>query len=162
MRGYLNTILLLSIIIGIISSFISDINNGTKKYVNYLMGLIMVITILMPFRNIATGILNIKEYINDFLTSIKTEQIIDESNSVIINSSKENISNGLKNALISKFGFSEKDIYVIIDTDETEISAIKLIGVNIILTNNASWANVDEVQRYMENLVGVRVSVTRK
>ena len=162
MKRYLYTILLLSLIIGIISSFISDTSNGTKKYINYLMGLIMVITILMPFKNMAAGILNLKEYINDFFTNIKTEQIIDESNSVIINSSKENISNGLKKALISKFGFSEKDIYVSIDTDETEISAIKLTGVNIIMTNNASWSNVDEVQKYMENLVGVRVSVTRK
>ena len=162
MKRYLYTILLLSLIIGIISSFISDTNNGTKKYINYLMGLIMVITILMPFKNMAAGILNLNEYINDFFTNIKTEQIIDESNSVIINSSKENISNGLKKALISKFGFSEKDIYVSIDTDETEISAIKLTGVNIIMTNNASWSNVDEVQKYMENLVGVRISVTRK
>lgn len=162
MNVYLKAILILSVISGVVSSFISDMSSSMKKYVNYLIGLIMVIVIILPFKNVADNLLNIKDYIKEFTSSIKTEQIIDESNSVIINSSEENICKGIKNAVISKFGFEDNDVFVSITMDKSEISAIKITAVNIILTNHASWSNVDEVKSYMENLVGVKVNVTRK
>lgn len=162
MKSYIYTILALAIVCGIISSLLSDTNQGTKKYVNFLMGLVMVITIMMPFKNLTYGISNIKNTINGFFDNIKIQQIIDNSNTVIINSSKENICKGIKNSLLSKYGFNENEVEISLEIDASEISAIKITGVNIILSGKAAWSDVNEVSKYMENLVGVNVNVTRK
>jgi hypothetical protein len=162
MKSYIYTILALAVVCGIISSLLSDTNQGTKKYVNFLMGLVMVITIMMPFKNLTYGISNIKNAVNGFFDNIKIQQIIDNSNTVIINSSKENICKGIKNSLLSKYGFNENEVEISLEIDTSEISAIKITGVNIILSGKAAWSDVNEVRKYMENLVGVNVNVTRK
>jgi hypothetical protein len=162
MKSYIYTILALAVVCGIISSLLSDTNQGTKKYVNFLMGLVMVITIMMPFKNLTYGITNIKNTVNGFFDNIKTQQIIDNSNTVIINSSKENICKGIKNSLLSKYGFNENEVEISLEIDTSEISAIKITGVNIILSGKAAWSDINEVSKYMENLVGVNVNVTRK
>ena len=162
MKSYIYTILVLAVVCGIISSLLSDTNQGTKKYVNFLMGLVMVITIMMPFKNLTYGISNIKNTVNDFFDNIKIQQIIDNSNTVIINSSKENICKGIKNSLLSKYGFNENEVEISLEIDTREISAIKITGVNIILSGKAAWSDINEVSKYMENLVGVNVNVTRK
>lgn len=162
MKSYIYTILALAVVCGIISSLLSDTNQGTKKYVNFLMGLVMVITIMMPFKNLTYGISNIKNAVNGFFDNIKTQQIIDNSNTVIINSSKENICKGIKNSLLSKYGFNENEVEISLEIDTSEISAIKITGVNIILSGKAAWSDINEVSKYMENLVGVNVNVTRK
>lgn len=162
MKSYIYTILALAVVCGIISSLLSDTNQGTKKYVNFLMGLVMIITIMMPFKNLTYGISNIKNAVNGFFDNIKIQQIIDNSNTVIINSSKENICKGIKNSLLSKYGFNENEVEISLEIDTSEISAIKITGVNIILSGKAAWSDVNEVSKYMENLVGVNVNVTRK
>jgi hypothetical protein len=162
MTGYLRSIVILSIISGTIKAFFTDTGSNTKKYVNFLIGLIMVAVIISPLKDLRTKLNYAKDYINDFTNGIFTNEVIDKSNYIIIKSSKEKICEGIKEAVISKYNFDTRDIYVDIVMDTTEISAIKITGVNIILTNHASWSNVDEVKKYTENLVGVTVNVTRK
>lgn len=162
MKGYIYTVLALAIICGIISSIISEANQGTKKYVNFLMGIIMVITIMLPFKNLTYGISNIKDTVNNFFTNLDTQHLIDKSNTVIINSSKENICKGIKNSILSKYGFDENEVKVSLEIDKSEISAIKITAVYIALSGKAAWSDVNDVSKYMENLVGVRVYVTRK
>ena len=162
MTGYLRSVVILSIISGIIKAFFNDSSSNTKKYVNFLIGLIMVAVIISPLKDLRAKLNYAKDYINDFTNGIFTNDAIDKSNYIIIKSSKEKICEGIKEAVISKYNFDTRDIYVDIVMDTSEISAIKITGVNIILTNRASWSNVDEVKKYTENLVGVRVNVTRK
>ena len=162
MSGYLRSIIILAVISGIIKAFFTDASTNTKKYINFLTGLVMVAIIISPLKDLRVKINNAKEYISDFSNGIFASDAIDKSNYIIIKSSKEKICEGIKEAVISKYGFDKRDIYVDIMMDTTEISAIKITGVNIILTNRASWSNVDEVKKYTENLVGVKVNVTRK
>ena len=162
MTGYLRSIVILAIISGIIKAFFTDSSSNTKKYINFLIGLIMVAVIISPLRDLRAKLNYAKDYITDFSNGIFANDVIDKSNYIIIKSSKEKICEGIKEAVISKYNFDTRDIYVDIVMDTTEISAIKITGVNIILTNRASWSNVDEVKKYTENLVGVRVNVTRK
>ena len=162
MSGYLRSIIILAVISGIIKAFFTDASTNTKKYINFLTGLVMVVIIISPLKDLRVKINNAKEYISDFSNGIFASDAIDKSNYIIIKSSKEKICEGIKEAVISKYGFDKRDIYVDIIMDTTEISAIKITGVNIILTNRASWSNVDEVKKYTENLVGVKVNVTRK
>lgn len=162
MNGYLKAIVILAVISGIIKAFLSEHSTGTKKYVNYLIGLVMVTVIILPFKDFTYKVSSIKEQFSGFIDSFDFENAINDSNSVIVNTTKEKVCKGLKDALISKFGFDERDIFIDVIIDDTEISAIKITGVNIILTNKASWSNVDSVKAYMENLIGVSTNVTRK
>jgi len=162
MSGYLRSIIILAVISGIIKAFFTDASTNTKKYINFLTGLVMVAIIISPLKDLRVKINNAREYISDFSNGIFASDVIDKSNYIIIKSSKEKICEGIKEAVISKYGFDKRDIYVDIIVDTTEISAIKITRVNIILTNRASWSNVDEVKKYTENLVGVKVNVTRK
>ena len=162
MNGYLYSIIILALIIGIIRAFTADISSGVKKYISFISGLIMVTVIVVPFKNITGKIIDIKDSISNITDSIYSSEHINNSNSIIINTGKEKINQGIKDALISKFGFDEKDIYVTVNTDETNINAIKILSVDIILTNKASWSNVAKVKKYTENMIGVQANVTRK
>ena len=162
MNGYLYSIIIIAIITGIIKSVTSDMRLGIKKYINFVSSLIMVTVILIPFCNITKGITDIKKSILNTSKDIFSSEHIIDSNSIIISTGKEKIAEGIKDALISRFAFDERDIYISVNTDESNISAVKIISVDIILTGKASWSNVSQVKDYTENLIGVCANVTRK
>lgn len=162
MNGYIKALIAVAVIAGIIRAIVADHSAGTKKYVSFITGLVMITVIIMPFKNAVSSIGNIKEYVTDFFQGDEFENNVGISNSIIVNTGKERICQGIKEAVISKFGFETRDVYVDIKMDTNKISAIKITEVDIILTNRASWSNVDEVKGYIQNLVGVKVNVTRK
>lgn len=160
MNEFLRSVLLLSVVSGIINSLI--INGTVKKYVNYLISLICVLIIISPVFNVLSSISKIEEYINNFTHSIKTEEIINNSNSLIVNTSEEKVCNGIKEMVISKFGFEETDVYVSLDLDKADIGSIKIRSVNVVLTNKASWSDTDRVKEYLDKTVGCKIKVTRR
>lgn len=161
MNSYLKTILLLSVIGGIINSLIIP-QNKVKKYVSYFISLIMILVILSPIFKFISSFENVKEYISNFYHSIRTEEIIEQSNSLIVKTSEENVCNGIKEIIISKFGFEKTDVYVSINCDKSDISCIKINEVTVILTNKASWSNIDAVKEYLDKTVGCKINVTRR
>lgn len=161
MNTYLNTILTLAIISGIVSTILSS-HDKVKKYVSYLLSLIMMLVILTPLFNVFSSFENIKEYINDFYHSIKTEEIIENSNALIVNTSEESVCSGIKEMIISKFAFEENDVYVSLDCDKSDISAIKIRAVNVVLTNKASWSDTDKVTEYLDKMIGCKINVIRR
>ena len=160
MNEFLRSVLLLSVVSGIINSLI--INGTVKKYINYLISLICVLIIISPVFNVLSSISKIEEYINNFTHSIKTEEIINNSNSLIVNTSEEKVCNGIKEMVISKFGFEETDVYVSLDLDKADIGSIKIRSVNVVLTNKASWSDTDRVKEYLDKTVGCKINVTRR
>jgi len=160
MSGYVRAIIILSVLSGIIKALLSE--GKTKKYVNYLIGLIMVTVIVLPFKSFITEIDIYKEKIYNFMNDISFQEKIDSSNSIIVNTTKDKVCRGIKDALITKFNFDERDVFIELIIDDSELSSIKITGVNITLTNKASWSNVDSVKAYIENLIGVNTNVKRK
>ncbi len=160
MNEFFKAILIFSVISGIISSLI--VNGAVKKYVNYLISLIMVLIIISPIFNILSSINKIEEYMRDFSHSIKTEELINSSNALIVNTSEERVCDGIKEMIISKFGFEETDVYISLDLDKTEINSIKIKAVNVVLTNKASWSDTDRVKEYLDKTIGCKISVTRR
>ncbi len=161
MSGFLNSILVLAIASAIISSLLSY-NNAIKKYVSYFLSLIMLLVLLTPLFKLFSSFDTIKEYIRDFSHSIKTEEIIDNSNTLIVNTTSERVCDGIKELIITKFGFEESDVYVSLELDEYDISAIKIRAVNVVLTNKASWSDTDRVKEYLDKTVGCQINVTRR
>lgn len=160
MNGLLKSILVLAVISGIINSLV---NSGViKKYVNYFISLIVVLVLLSPLFKILSSFDSIKEYINNFIHSIKTEEIIDNSNELIVNTSEKRVCDGIKEMIISKFNFESTDVYVSLECNKSEISSIKITAVNVILTNKASWSDTDAVKAYLDKAVGCKINVTRR
>ncbi len=161
MSGFLNSILVLAIASAIIGSLLSY-NNTIKKYVSYFLSLIMLLVLLTPLFKLFSSFDIIKEYIKNFSHSIKTEEIIDNSNTLIVNTTSERVCDGIKELIITKFGFEESDVYVSLELDEYDISAIKIRAVNVVLTNKASWSDTDKVKEYLDKTVGCQINVTRR
>ncbi|MBQ3040870.1 MAG: stage III sporulation protein AF [Clostridia bacterium] len=160
MNELLKSILVLAIISGIINSLLMQ---GTiKKYVNYFIGLIMVLVLLSPLFKVLSSFDSIKEYINDFFHSIRTEEILEDSNALIVNTSEKRVCEGIKEMIVSKFGFDQRDVYVELECDKSDISSIKITGVNVILTNKASWSDTDRVKEFLDKSVGCKINVTRR
>lgn len=162
MNGYIYGILTASVVGGIISTLVSNLNNGLKKYVNYTVALVCAIVMLLPLSNIIGNTGKIKDSISDFFNEILYNDELEESNSLIINTGTEAVVNGIKNLIIDKFNLDEKEVLVSLEIDESNIQAIEITKINVILTGRASWSDVDTVKGYLEGIVGASISVTRK
>ena len=119
MNSFLKSILTLSVIAGISSSIISS--TLIKKYVNYFISLIMVLIIISPLFNFLSSLDNIKEYVEDFKHSIRTEEILSSSNELIVSSTEKSVCDGIKELILTKFGFDENDVYVSLECDKSNI-----------------------------------------
>lgn len=161
MNAFIKSILTLAVISGIANSVLSSAG-AVKRYVNYFISLVMILVIMTPFFNVLSSLNGIKEYIEDFNHSIKTEEIINNSNNLIISNSERLTCNGIKELIITKFGFEESDVYVSLECDKENINAIQIKAVTVILTNAASWADTDNVKEYLDKTVGCKISVTRR
>ena len=162
MNTYISTIITVSVISGIISSVISSINDGIKKQINYIIGLICVIVLLSPIISIVNNATEFKNSISNFFESITTEEKINDSNEIIVNTGIEKICQGVKESIVQRFGFDEKEVIVDAELNDTNINSISISKINVVLTGKASWSDVDTVKKYLEDLIGCDASVTRK
>lgn len=158
---YIYTLIIVSVVGGLINSYISSFGN-IKKYVSYFTSVLMVICMLSPITNIVKNMSELKNNISNLFDKIATEDIINNSNDIIINTGIDAISKGIKNELITKFGFNENEIIIDLEIDKSYIEAIKITKIKIILTGKASWSDVDAVKKYIENIIGGDISVTRR
>ena len=71
MSEYIYSILVISVISGIIKAIISSFNPGIKKQINYLVGLICALAILSPLASLVADITSTQEKINSFFERIR-------------------------------------------------------------------------------------------
>lgn len=161
MDNYIYSILTISIVGSVIGSIISSAN-PLKKHLNYLCSLILVITLISPLVSVLKNTFDIKEYINNFYHSIKTEEIIENSNTIIVNTSKEKVCEGIKETIISKFSLEKTDVYVSLELNSDDITSIEITKVNVILTNKASWSDTDKIKSFLSELLSCPIDVTRR
>ena len=161
MNAYITSLITISIIGGLLSNLVSSFSS-IKKYVNYFIGLIAVICMLSPLISLVKNLSFAKEKINDFFDGIANEEIINNSNNLIITTGIDSVKNGIKNTIIEKFDFDENEVIVELETDQNDIEAIKITKVKVTLTGKASWSDVDKVKEYLIDIIGGEISVVRK
>lgn len=161
MNNYLYSLLIVSLIGGIVNSLVDSCKN-LKHYINYYLSLVMVICMISPVMAVFNNISEYKENISNFVENIIDNDSLNGTNEIIINTGTDVIIKGIKNSLIDKFGFDEKELIVELETDKTNIEAIRIKKINIILTGKSSWSDVDSVKNYLDNIVGGDISVTRR
>lgn len=161
MKSYIYSLLIMSFIAGIINSYAENLNK-TQKYINYFMSIIMIILMISPLTSIISNTEKIKENLNFIIEEITDNESIQGTNEIIINSGKEAIIKGIKNILIENYGFNEKEIQIKLEADSSNIEAIKISKITVILTGKASWSDVDKVKEYLSKNIGAEIEVTRR
>ena len=161
MNKYINTILTVSIVGGIINS-IAPGKLIIKKYVGYIVSLVCILCLISPLINILVNTNNIKEGIKNFTSSIFLKEELQNSNSLIINTGTDYICDGIKQVIIDKYGFDEKDIDIELVLDKTNTEALKIQCVNVFLTGKASWSDANRIEDYLNDLIGTEIEVKRR
>ena len=161
MNNYIYSLLIVSLIGGIINTF-TDGMGSTKRYISYFLSLMMVICMASPIFSVIKSTEGIKDNINSFFNEITDNDKLDGLNEIIVNTSTEAVIKGIKNTIVDRFGFDENEVFVEIETDKTSIESIKITKIKVILTGKASWSDVETVKEYLLNVVGGDVSVTRR
>lgn len=162
MKTYIISILTVSVISGIICSFLPHKNGGLKKHLNFIVGLICAIILISPIVKIAKNTVFLKEGIDSILESMNISSSIKDSNQVIIDTSIEKIENGIKSTVISKFKLKDSDVYVSLAVDKSDIEAIEITKIIITLQNEASWYSDDKIKDFVEELTECPVEIIKK
>ena len=161
MKGYIFTIIAVSVISGIISSMISGSKTNIKKYLNFVSGLICAISLLSPIVSIAKNIDSFSNSIEEMINELSNEGTVSEANKIILDAGKEQISEGIKKAIIAKYGFDESDINIAVCLNDKNIEAIILEKIEIYLKNKATWTDELIIKDYVEGLVGCQVEIIK-
>ena len=161
MGKYVYSLIVISIIGGILNNLFSSLN-GVKRLVNFFIGLVMVLCLILPIVELVNDYESIKNKFVEYIEDITSSEKIEESNEIIIKNGIEAIQKGIKRDLINKFNFDEKDVVIEIEVDKSNIEAIKIKKINIVLTGKASWSDTARVKKYLSDLIGGDISVVRR
>ena len=161
MKSYILSILTVSIIGGIVSSFLSHKDSGLRKRVNFIVGLICAIILISPIVRIAKNTVVLKDGIDSIFESLDISSTINNSNQIIIDTSVEKIESGLKATIVNKFKFNEDDVKVNLTTDTSDIEAIKIVKITITLANEASWYNEEKIKSFAEDLTECAIEIIK-
>ena len=161
MKGYIFTIIVVSVISGIISTMLSNNKNSLKKYVNFVAGLICMLALLSPIVSIASNMGAFSGSIENIISSLDFSSSVSTTNQIIVETGKEKIEQGIENAIITKYNFSQEDIDVNVIVNDKNIEAIILEKIKITLKNKASWTDEQQIKNYVESLVGCQVEIKK-
>ena len=161
MRSYVISIITVSVISGLLSAMLPN-NNGVKKHLNFITGLICTFILLSPVVSIAKNATILTNSIENAINSLDLDDTINKSNSIVIESGSEQISKGVKNAIVSKYKFKEENVIVEIVINDSKIEQITLDSLTVTLLNEATWTDSQEVKEYVEGLVGCPVKISKR
>ena len=160
MNKYVNTIFITSFISGILLTLTPE--GKIKKYVQYVTSLLIVISIVGPFSNLIINITDLKFDLKDYIDDLLVTDKIQISNSLIIHTGSEKISQGIKDVILEKYNFDENEIEVELVLNKENITAIKIEKINVYITGKASWSDACKIEEYLKGLVGGDIYVKRR
>lgn len=160
MNGYIITLLVISFVGGIINSILPD--GGLKKYVKYIISLVCVISLVSPLTSIVLNAASIKDGVTSFIDEIIIKDKIEISNSLILDTSAEKINEGIKETIIEKYGFDEKEVFVNVVFNHKNNASITIDKIEVSLTGKSSWSDCERIKEYLKDLTGCNISVKRR
>ena len=131
MNAYFNSIISIAVLGGIASSLITS--EKLKKYVRYLISLITILIILSPIASMVSNFDSIKYKFESFIENAISGETISKANSIIVSTSLEKITDGIKELIINKYNLNNEEISVEAVVDSSKIESIKITQINIYL-----------------------------
>ena len=160
MNKYVITIFISTFISGILLTLTPE--GKIKKYVQYIISLVLIISIIAPTSSLLLSVTDLKRDLQDYISDILVSEKIEISNSLIINTGIEKISEGIKEAIVDKYNFDENEISVELILNDENISAIKIAKINVYLTGKSSWSDANKIEEYLKSLIGGDINVKRR
>ncbi len=161
MKSYVSTILISSLVGGIINSIIPQ-KSKLKKYVLFIVTLVCSLVLIQPISTILSSAKEIKDAASSFFNSISLQDQINSTNDIIISTSKDRIEKGIKDLVIDKYNFPENEVLVEIILNEETIDAIKIEKILVFISGKSSWSDADAIEKYLKNIVSSEVEVKRR
>ena len=129
-REWLKDIVVLFVIISLVELIIPKGN--MKKYVDFIIGIIIVFTVISPFTKLINFDINLDEKIETFSNDITMkEDVVSTQNEQIEEIFKTNLSSEIKKIVKENSDYKVKDIYISTKPDDQNLLLIEYI--NIIL-----------------------------
>lgn len=129
-REWLKDIVVLFVIISLVELIIPKGN--MKKYVDFIIGIIIVFTVISPFTKLINFDINLDEKIETFSNDITMkEDVVSTQNEQIEEIFKTNLSGEIKKIVKENSDYKVKDIYISTKPDDQNLLLIEYI--NIIL-----------------------------
>ena len=160
MNKYVITIFISTFISGILLTLTPE--GKIKKYVQYIISLVLIISIIAPISSLLLSVTDLKRDLQDYISDILVSEKIEISNSLIINTGIEKISEGIKEAIVDKYNFDENEISVELILNGENISTIKIAKINVYLTGKSSWSDANKIEEYLKSLIGGDINVKRR
>lgn len=160
MKQYILTILIVSIVGGMLSSLVSNKNEQIKKQINFLIGLICALVLLSPLVDIVNNTSKIENKIESFTSQFDSTPNTNIKQDIVITTGIEKIEDSIKYEIVKNYKIKEESVNVDIILNEEKEITIK--SVLITLTNDAIWLDENSIIEFTENLVGVKVTIIKK
>lgn len=160
MSSYVFTLLAVSVIGGIATSFIDEENSALKKRLNFVIGLLCAIALVSPIASALKNANQIKNTVNSMFESVTEDN--SEANRLILEVGTEKITEGIKSSVVEKFKIQEDDVKVVLLLNKDNIEAVKITQITVSLFNKATWLDEYEIKKYIEELTGCTTKVIKR
>lgn len=129
-REWLKDIVVLFVIISLVELIIPKGN--MKRYVDFIIGIVIVFTVISPFTKLINFDINFDNEIEAFSNNIVTKEgVIEKQNKQIEDLFKNNLASEIKKIVADNTDYKLKDINIVTRPDEQNLLLIQ--SVNIIL-----------------------------
>ena len=160
MNEYIYTVVIVTTIGGILISLLPEKSSKIKKQINFIVGLICTLVFISPIIGILSNSQAIKDNISSIVLSIDNVSS-SATNEIIVGTSLDKISQGIKKSIINKFNLNEQDVDVRVFITDKSKEVIYIDYVEIILKNGATWTDDNKIKEYIEDLSGCKVKILR-
>ena len=160
MNEYIYTVVTVTTIGGILISLLPEKSSKIKKQINFIVGLICTLVFISPIIGILSNSQAIKDNISSIVLSIDNVSS-NATNEIIVGTSLDKISQGIKKSIINKFNLNEQDVDVRVFISDKSKEVIYIDYVEIILKNGATWTDDNKIKEYIEDLSGCKVKILR-
>ncbi len=154
MKAYLVSILTVALAVGIMNALSPDAKLG--KYVKYLSSLVVVLIILSPLARVSGSLLSFSDMMSSSEYSGDGEGGLENS---VLNQTKKNLENSLKDMLYSRFSIAEASVNADFILDASDIEAVVIERIDIgIYPSVSSWLASD-ISEYIGGIFNCKVTV---
>lgn len=131
-----------------------------KKHIKLIISLCVVSSLISPVisfaKEVPKNIGNISFGAGDVKDAIYSEIYSD-----ITSNTRDNLENEIEKLLCSRFGFEDKEVFVIVTLDTKNISAVNITDINVFLSD---ISKKDEIKSYLSELFlySVNINIMKK
>ena len=155
---FLNSFCIVAIVSGMVLVILPS--DRFLKLIKLIISLCVVSSLISPVISFAKEVQNNIVYSSFGECDVK-DAIYSEIYSDITSNTRDNLENEIEKLLCSRFGFEDKEVFVIVTLDTKNISAVNITDINVFLSD---VSKKDEIKSYLSELFlySVNINIMKK